>query len=256
MDKNYYLYQIELLEHELKESKESNEDLQFECDELRETCKELKEMKEAEDNFAQMDKNYYLYQIELLENKLKESKEKNEDLQFECDKLKETFEEFKEIKADENNFAQMDKNYYLYQIELLEEKLRESKESNEVLQFECDEQRETFKELKAMKEAEDNFAQMDKSYYLYQIELLEDKLKESKESNEVLQFECDEMRETSKEFKETKEDENNFLQMNKNYYLYQIELLEDRLRESKESNENFPLIYALISNHPIFLVFE
>ena len=58
----------------------------------------------------------------------------------------------------------MDKNYYLYQIELLEEKLRESKESNEVLQIECDEQRETFKELKAMKEAEDNFAQMDKNY--------------------------------------------------------------------------------------------
>ena len=253
MDKNYYLHQIELLEHELKESKESKEDLQFECDELRETFKELKEMKEAEDNFAQMDKNYYLYQIELLENKLKESKEKNEDLQFECDELK---EEFKEIKADENNFAQMDKNYYLYQIELLEEKLRESKESNEVLQFECDEVRETFKELKATKEAEDNFAQMDKNYYLYQIELLEDKLKESKESNEVLQFECDEIRETSKEFKEIKEDENNFLQMNKNYYLYQIELLEDRLRESKESNENFPLIYALISNHPIFLVFE
>ena len=256
MDKNYYLHQIELLEHELKESKESNEDLQFECDELRETFKELKEMKEAEDNFAQMDKNYYLYQIELLEDKLKERKEKNEDLQFECDEMKETFEEFKEIKADENNFAQMDKNYYLYQIELLEEKLRESKESNEVLQFECDEQRETFKELKAMKEAEDNFAQMDKNYYLYQIELLEDKLKESKESNEVLQFECDEMRETSKEFKEIKEDENNFAQMNKNYYLYQIELLEDKLRESRESNENFPLIYALISNHPIFLVFE
>ena len=137
MDKNYYLYQIELLEHELKESKESKEDLQFECDELRETFKELKEMKEAEDNFAQMDKNYYSYQIELLENKLKESKEKNEDLQFECDELKETFEEFKEIKADENNFAQMDKNYYLYQIELLEEKLRESKESNENFPLVC-----------------------------------------------------------------------------------------------------------------------
>ena len=253
MDTNYYLYQIELLEDKLKETEEKNDDLQFECDELRETVKELKKIKEGENNFSQMDKNYYLHQIELLEHELKEIKESKEDLQFECDELK---EEFKEIKADENNFAQMDKNYYLYQIELLENKLKESKESNEVLQFECDELRETFKELKETKEAEDNFAQMDKNYCLYQIELLEDKLKESKESNEVLQFECDEMRETSKEFKEIKEDENNFLQMNKNYYLYQIELLEDRLRESKESNENFPLIYALISNHPIFLVFE
>ena len=253
MDKNYYLYQIELLEDKLKVTEEKNDDLQFECDELRETVKELKKIKEGENNFSQMDKNYYLHQIELLEHELKEIKESKEDLQFECDELK---EEFKEIKAGENNFAQMDKNYYLYQIELLEEKLKESKESNEVLQFECDELRETFKELKETKEAEDNFAQMDKNYYLYQIELLEEKLKESKESNEVLQFECDEMRETSKEFKEIKEDENNFLQMNKNYYLYQIELLEDKLRESRESNENFPLIYALISNHPIFLVFE
>ena len=256
MDKNYYLYQIDLLEDKLKETEEKNDDLQFECDELRETVKELKKIKEDENNFAQVDKNYYLHQIELLEHELKESKESNEDLQFECDELRETFKELKETKEAEDNFAQMDKNYYLYKIELLEDKLRESKESNEVLQFECDEVRETFKELKAMKEAENNFAQMDKNYYLYQIELLEDKLKESKESNEVLQFECDEMRETSKEFKEIKEDENNFLQMNKNYYLYQIELLEDKLRESKESNENFPLVCALISNHPIFLVFK
>ena len=256
MDKNYYLYQIDLLEDKLKETEEKNDDLQFECDELRETVKELKKIKEDENNFAQVDKNYYLHQIELLEHELKESKESNEDLQFECDELRETFKELKETKEAEDNFAQMDKNYYLYKIELLEDKLRESKESNEVLQFECDEVRETFKELKAMKEAENNFAQMDKNYYLYQIELLEDKLKESKESNEVLQFECDEMRETSKEFKEIKEDENNFLQMNKNYYLCQIELLEDKLRESKESNENFPLVCALISNHPIFLVFK
>ena len=252
MDKNYYLYQIDLLEDKLKETEEKNDDLQFECDELGETVKELKKIKEDENNFAQVDKNYYLHQIELLEHELKESKESNEDLQFECDELRETFKELKETKEAEDNFAQMDKNYYLYKIELLEDKLRESKESNEVLQFECDEVRETFKELKAMKEAENNFAQMDKNYYLYQIELLEDKLKESKESNEVLQFECDEMRETSKEFKEIKEDENNFLQMNKNYYLCQIELLEDKLRESKESNENFPLVCALISNHPIF----
>ena len=256
MDKNYYLYQIDLLEDKLKETEEKNDDLQFECDELGETVKELKKIKEDENNFAQVDKNYYLHQIELLEHELKESKESNEDLQFECDELRETFKVLKETKEAEDNFAQMDKNYYLYKIELLEDKLRESKESNEVLQFECDEVRETFKELKAMKEAENNFAQMDKNYYLYQIELLEDKLKESKESNEVLQFECDEMRETSKEFKEIKEDENNFLQMNKNYYLCQIELLEDKLRESKESNENFPLVCALISNHPIFLVFK
>ena len=256
MDKNYYLYQIELLEDKLKETKEKNADLQFECDELGEMVKELKKIKEDENNFAQMDKNYYLHQIELLEHELKESKESNEDLQFECDELRETFKELKEMKEAEDNFAQMDKNYYLYQIELLEEKLRESKENNEVLQFECDEVRETFKELKAMKEAENNFAQMDKNYYLYQIELLEEKLKERKESNEVLQFECDELRETFKEFKEIKADENNFLQMNKNFYLYQIELLEGRLRESKESNENFSLVCALIPNHPIFLVFK
>ena len=215
-------------------------------------------MKEAENNFAQMDKNYYLYQIELLENKLKESEEKNEDLQFECDELRETFKELKEMKEAENNFAQMNKNYYLYQIELLENKLKESEEKNEDLQFECDELRETFKEFKEIKDDENNSAQMDKNYSLYQIEMLEDKLRESKESNEVLQFECDELRETFKEFKEIKDDENNFAQMNKNFYFHQIELLEDKLRESKESTnaENFPLVCALILNHPIFFVFK
>ena len=256
MDTNYYLYQIELLEDKLKETEEKNDDLQFECDELREMVKELKKIKEDENNFTQKDKNYYLYQIELLEHELKESKESNEDLQFECDELRETCKELKEMKEAEDNFAQMDKNYYLYQIELLENKLKESKEKNEDLQFECDKLKKTFEEFKEIKADENNFAQMDKNYYLYQIELLENKLKESKESNEILQFECDELRETFKEFKEIKEDENNFLQMNMNFYLYQIELLEDRLRESKESNDNFPLVCTLISNHPIFLVFK
>ena len=164
----------------------------------------------------------------------------------------------KQLKSleDELNYTQMDTNYYLCQIELLEDKLKETEEKNDDLQFECDELRETVKELKKIKEGENNFAQMDKNYYLYQIELLENRLKESKESNEVLQFECDELRETFNEFKEIKEDENNFLQMNMNFYLYQIELLEDRLRESKESNDNFPVVCTLISNHPIFLVFK
>ena len=114
------------------------------------------------------------------------------------------------------------------------------------------------KKDKLLKSLEDelNYKQMDKNYYLYQIELLEDKLKETEEKNDDLQFECDELRETVKELKKIKEGENNFAQMDKNYYLYQIELLEDKLRESRESNENFSLVCALISNHPIFLVFE
>ena len=251
--------EVEALRLELKRRNSNEEYRERAFTNLRKANKKkdkLLKILEDELNYTQMDKNYYLYQIELLEDKLKETKEKNADLQFECDELGEMVKELKKIKEDENNFAQVDKNYYLHQIELLEHVLKESKESNEDLQFECDELRETFEELKEMKEAEDNFAQMDKNYYLYKIELLEDKLRESKESNEVLQFECDDLRETFKEFKEIKADENNFLQMNKNYYLYQIELLEDKLRESKESNENFPLVCALISNHPIFLVFK
>ena len=105
--------------------------------------KKDRQLKSLEDelNYAQVDKNFYLYQIELLEDKLKESEEKKGDLQFECDELRETVKQLKKIKeTDENNFAQMDKKYYLYQIELLEHivKLNESKESNEDLQFVCD----------------------------------------------------------------------------------------------------------------------
>ena len=78
MEKNYYLYQIELLEHELKDSEESKENLRFQYDELRVIFDELKEKKDCEDNFAEMEKNYYLYQIELSENKLKDSEESKE----------------------------------------------------------------------------------------------------------------------------------------------------------------------------------
>ena len=251
--------EVEALRLELKRRNSNEEYREREFTNLRKAIKKKdKKLKSLEDelNYTQMDKNYYLYQIELLEDKLKETKEKSDVLQFECDELRETVKELKKIKEDENNFALMDKNYYLHQIELLEHELKESKESNEDLQFECDELRETFEEFKEIKAGENNFVQMDKNYYLYQIELLDDKLRESKESNEVLQFECDELRETFKELKAMKEAENNFAQMDKNYYLYQIELLEDKLRESKESSENFPQVCALISNHPIFLVFK
>ena len=258
-DNESFQTEVETLRLEIKRRNSNEEYRERAFTNLRKAIKKKdKLLKSLEDelNYKQMDKNYYLYQIELLEDKLKETEEKNDDLQFECDELRETFKELKEMKEAQDNFAQMDKNYYLYQIELLENKLKESKEKNEDLQFECDELKETFEEFKEIKADENNFAQMDKNYYLYQIELLEEKLKERKESNEVLQFECDELRETFKEFKEIKEVENNFAQMNMNFYLYQIELLEDRLRESKESNENFSLVCALISNHPIFLVFK
>ena len=202
MEKNYYLYQIELLENKLKDSEESKENLRFEYDELRVIFDELKEKKDSEDNFAEMEKNYYLYQIELLENKLKDSEESKENLRFEYDELRVIFDELKEKKDSEDNFAEMEKNYYLYQIELLENKLKDSEESKENLRFECDELRVIVDELKEKKDGEDNFAEMEKSYYLYQIELLEVKLKESKESNEVLQFECDEAREMVKDLKE------------------------------------------------------
>ena len=237
MEKNYYLYQIELLENKLKDSEESKENLRFECDELRVIFDELKEKKDCEDNFAEMEKNYYLYQIELLEKKLKDSEESKENLRFECDELRVIFDELKEKKDCEDNFAEMEKNYYLYQIELLEKKLKDSEESKENLRFECDELRVIFDELKEKKDCEDNFAEMEKNYYLYQIELLEKKLKDSEESKENLRFECDELRVIVDELKEKKDGEDNFAEMEKSYYLYQIELLEVKLKESKESNE-------------------
>ena len=237
MEKNYYLYQIELLENELKDSEESKENLRFEYDELRVIFDELKEKRDCEDNFAEMEKNYYLYQIELLENKLKDSEESKENLRFEYDELRVIFDELKEKKDCEDNFAEMEKNYYLYQIELLENKLKDSEESKENLRFEYDELRVIFDELKEKKDCEDNFAEMEKNYYLYQIELLENELKDSKESKENLRFECDELRVIVDELKGKKDGEDNFAEMEKSYYWYQIELLEVKLKESEESNK-------------------
>ena len=237
MEKNYYLYQIELLENKLKDSEESKENLRFECDELRVIVDELKEKKDGQGNFVEMEKSYYLYQIELLENKLKDSEESKENLRFECDELRVIVDELKEKKDGQGNFVEMEKSYYLYQIELLENKLKDSEESKENLRFECDELRVIVDELKEKKDGQGNFVEMEKSYYLYQIELLENKLKDSEESKENLRFECDELRVIVDELKEKKEGEDNFAEMEKSYYLYQIELLEVKLKESKESNE-------------------
>ena len=170
--------------------------------------------------------------------------------------------QLKDLK-DELDYAQMEKNYYLYQIELLENKLKDSEESKENLRFESDELRVIVDELKEKKEGEDNFAEMEKSYYLYQIELLEVKLKESKESNEVLQFECDEAREMFKDLKETtrrinsegidygylrEEVEllNGSLELGKNReegLKSQLKCLEDELEKFRNKNEQIEVIY-------------
>ena len=191
MEKNYYLYQIELLENELKDSEESKENLRFEYDELRVIFDELKEKKDCEDNFAEMEKNYYLYQIELLENKLKDSVESKENLRFECDELRVIVDDLKEKKDGEDNFAEMEKSYYLYQIELLEVKLKESEESNKVLKFECDEAREMVKDLKAMSRRI-NGENTDYGYLREEVELLKGSLELGKNREEGLksQLKC------------------------------------------------------------------
>ena len=187
MEKNYYLYQIELLENELKDSEEfeSKENLRFEYDELRVIFDELKEKKDGEDNFAEMERNYYLYQIELLENRLKDSEESKENLRFECDELRVIVDELKEKKDGEDNFAEMEKSYYWYQIPLLEVKLKESKESNEVLQFECDEAREMVKDLKETTRRI-NSENTDYGYLREEVELLKGSLELGKNREEEL----------------------------------------------------------------------
>ena len=191
MEKNYYLYQIELLENKLKDSEESRENLRFEFDELRVIVNELKEKKDCEDNFVEMEKNYYLYQIELLENKLKDSEEGKENLRSECDELRVIVDELKEKKDGEDNFAEMEKSYYLYQIELLEVKLKESEERNKVLKFECDEAREMVKDLKEMSRRI-NGENTDYGYLREEVELLKDSLELSKKGEKGLksQLKC------------------------------------------------------------------
>ena len=258
--------EIEALRFELKRLNSNEEYRERAFTNLREAIKkkdgQLKDLKDELD-YARMEKNYYLYQIELLENKLKDSEESKENLRFECDELRVIFDELKEKKDGQGNFAEMEKSHYLYQIELLENKLKDSEESKENLRFEYDELRVIFDELKEKKEGEDNFVEMEKSYYLYQIELLEVKLKESKESNEVLQFECDEAGEMLKDLKETtrriksegidygylrEEVEllNGSLELSKNGeegLKSQLKCLEDELEKFRNKNEQIEVIY-------------
>ena len=92
-------------------------------------------------------------------------------------------------------------------------------------------------ELKEKKEGEDNFAEMEKSYYLYQIELLEVKLKESEESNKVLKFECDEAREMVKDLKETLSRRINSENTDYGYLREEVELLKGSLELGKNREE-------------------
>ena len=258
--------EIEALRFELKRLNSNEEYRERAFTNLREAIKkkdgQLKDLKDELD-YAQMEKNYYLYQIEMLENELKDSEESKENLRFEYDELRVIFDELKEKKDGQGNFVEMEKSHYLYQIELLENKLKDSEESKENLRFECDELRVIVDELNEKKEGEDNFVEMEKSYYLYQIELLEVKLKESKESNEVLQFECDEAREMLKDLKETtrrinsegidygylrEEVEllNGSLELSKNReegLKSQLKCLEDELEKFRNKNEQIEVIY-------------
>ena len=117
--------EIEALRFELKRLNSNEEYRERAFTNLREAIKkkdgQLKDLKDELD-YARIEKNYHLYQIELLENKLKDSEESKENLRFECDELRVIFDELKEKKDREDNFAEMEKNYYLYQIELLEKK--------------------------------------------------------------------------------------------------------------------------------------
>ena len=170
--------------------------------------------------------------------------------------------QLKDLK-DELDYAQMEKNYYLYQTELLENELKDSEESKENLRFQYDELRVIFDELKEKKDGEDNLAEMEKSYYLYKIELLETKLKESKESNEVLQLECDEAREMVKDLKEMTHRINSenadygylreevellkgSLELGKNReegLKSQLKCLEDELEKFRNKNKQIEVIY-------------
>ena len=231
--------EIEALRLELKRLNSNEEYRERAFTNLREAIKkkdgQLRNVRDELD-YAQMEKNYYLYQIEMLENKLKDSEESKENLRFEFDELRVIFDELKEKKDGEDNFVEMEKNYYLYQIEMLENKLKDSEESKENLRFECDELRVIVDELKEKKDGEDNFADMEKSYYLYQIELLEVKLKESKESNEVLKFECDEAREMLKDLKETTRRINSE-SIDYGYLREEVELLNGSLELGKNREE-------------------
>ena len=90
--------EVEALRLELKRRNANEEYRERAFTNLRKAIKKKdRQLKSLEDelNYAQVDKNFYLYQIELLEDNLKESEEKNGDLQFECDELRETVKELK-----------------------------------------------------------------------------------------------------------------------------------------------------------------
>ena len=93
--------EIEALRFELMRLNSNEEYRERAFTNLREAIKkkdgQLKDLKDELD-YAQMEKNYYLYQIEVLENEPKDSEESKENLRFEYDELRVIFDELKEKK--------------------------------------------------------------------------------------------------------------------------------------------------------------
>ena len=96
MEKSYYLYQIELLEVKLKESKESNEVLLFECDEAREIVKDLKETTRRI-NSENTVYGYLREEVELLKDSLELGKNREEGLQSQLKCLENELEKFRNM---------------------------------------------------------------------------------------------------------------------------------------------------------------
>ena len=130
--------ELEMVKLELRRLKNNEEYKEGELSNLRDDMKQkvrkLKDVKEELD-YAQMDKNYLLYNIELLEEKLKESEERSEELNFRVDELNITMEELETT----TTYGHLRED-----VELLKGSLDFSKHREELLKFQLHELEEDF----------------------------------------------------------------------------------------------------------------
>ena len=197
--------------HKIDEFSLSSAKFQVIIEEMKEKNDALKEIVD----FTNRENDKLLDQVIALKNEAKRTKKEKENLKTELEKVKceierqKSIEEYKErelknlrgdietkeeklkVLEDDLYYAQIDKNDLSYEIDSLQDKLKESEESNECLKGQCYELEQMVKELKTVVSWEGSGH--DYGYLREEVELLKGSLDLSRHQEELLKHQVHEL---------------------------------------------------------------
>ena len=176
----------------------ANEKLQVSLEEIEEKNKALKEVVDLTNKENEKLLNQVELQLKTAKLEVKRLKAIGDYKERELTNVKDDIEkkerQLKDL-GDELDYAGMENKYLLYHIDLLEDKLKDSKDSNEDLQFQVDEFKLMVKELK--KTASWGSNQHDCGYLREEVELLKGSLDFSEHQEQLLKVQINGLKKDS-----------------------------------------------------------